>query len=57
MYIKIATNLVEKAFFVFEIFSFEVNAYMYVQKTLEPNISSLGPFNKKFKGITNMEVK
>jgi hypothetical protein len=33
MYIKrLAENFVQKAFFVFEIFSFEVNAYMYVQK-------------------------
>jgi hypothetical protein len=35
MYIKILTeSFVQKAFFVFEIFSFEVNAYMYVQKTI-----------------------
>jgi hypothetical protein len=33
MYIKrLAENFVEKAFFVFEIFSFEAHAYMYVQK-------------------------
>ncbi len=28
-----AENLVQKAFFFFEIFSFEVDAYMYVQET------------------------
>jgi hypothetical protein len=34
MYIKrLVENLVHKAFFVFEIFSFEVDAYMYIQKT------------------------
>ncbi len=33
MYIKrLVENFVQKAFFVFEIFSFEVDAYMYVQK-------------------------
>ncbi len=35
MYIKrLAENFVQKAFFVFEIFSFEVDAYMYVQERL-----------------------
>jgi hypothetical protein len=34
MYIaSLAENLVQKAFSIFEIFSFEVDAYMYVQKT------------------------
>jgi hypothetical protein len=34
MYIRrLAENFVQKAFFVFGIFSFEVNAYMSVQKT------------------------
>ncbi len=34
MYIeRLAENLVQKAFSVFEIFSFEVDANMYVQKT------------------------
>jgi hypothetical protein len=34
MYIqRLAEKFVPKAFFVFEIFSFEVDAYMYVQKT------------------------
>ncbi len=34
MYIqRLAENFVQKAFFFFEIFSFEVDAYMYVQKT------------------------
>jgi hypothetical protein len=34
MYIqRIAENLVQNAFLGFEIFSFEVDAYMYVQKT------------------------
>jgi hypothetical protein len=34
MYIKrLVENLVHKAFFIFEIFSFEVDAYMYIQKT------------------------
>jgi hypothetical protein len=33
MYIeRLAENLVQKAFSVFEIFSFEVAAYMYLQK-------------------------
>jgi hypothetical protein len=33
MYIqRLAENLVQKAFFVFEIFSFEVDAYVYAQK-------------------------
>jgi hypothetical protein len=33
MYIqRLAENLVKKDFFIFEIFSFEVDAYMYVQK-------------------------
>jgi hypothetical protein len=31
---KLAENLVQKDFFVFEIFSFEVDAYMYVQKSI-----------------------
>jgi hypothetical protein len=30
---RLAENLVQKGFFVFEICSFEVDAYMYVQKT------------------------
>jgi hypothetical protein len=30
---RFAENLVQKAFFAFEIFDFEVDAYMYVQKT------------------------
>jgi hypothetical protein len=30
---RLAENFVQKAFLVFEIFSFEVNVYMYVQKT------------------------
>jgi hypothetical protein len=35
MYIqRLAENKVKKSLFFFEIFSFEVNAYMYVQKTL-----------------------
>ncbi len=35
MYIqRLAKYLVQKAFFVFEIFSFEVDAYMYIQKTV-----------------------
>jgi hypothetical protein len=34
MYIqRLAENLVQKGFFVFEICSFEFDAYMYVQKT------------------------
>ncbi len=34
MYVqKIAENFVQKAYFVLEIFSFQVDAYMYVQKT------------------------
>jgi hypothetical protein len=34
MYIRrLAENLVHKGFFVFQIFSFEVDAYMYIQKT------------------------
>jgi hypothetical protein len=34
MYIqRLVKNLVQKTVFVFEIFSFEVDAYMYVQKT------------------------
>jgi hypothetical protein len=33
MYIqRLAKNFVQKAFFVFKIFSLEVDAYMYVQK-------------------------
>jgi hypothetical protein len=32
MYHRIPGNLVQKAFFVSEIFSFEVDAFMYVQK-------------------------
>ncbi len=31
---RLAENFVRKAFFVFEIFSFEVDAYMYIQKTV-----------------------
>jgi hypothetical protein len=35
MYIqRLAESLVQKSFFFFEIFSFEVDAYMNVQKTL-----------------------
>jgi hypothetical protein len=30
---RLSKDLVQKAFFVFEIFSFEVDAYMKVQKT------------------------
>ncbi len=30
---RLADNYVKKAFSVFEIFSFEIDAYMYVQKT------------------------
>jgi hypothetical protein len=34
MYIqRLAENFVKKAFFAFEIFSFEVDAYMYVVRT------------------------
>ncbi len=34
MYIqRLAENFVQKAFFIFEIFSFEFDLYMYVQKT------------------------
>ncbi len=34
MYIqRLAEKLIQKAFLVFEIFSFEADAYMYVQKT------------------------
>jgi hypothetical protein len=34
MYIqRLAENYVQETFFVFEIFSFEVDAYMYIQKT------------------------
>ena len=29
---RLAVNYVQKAFFVFEIFSFEVDAYTYIQK-------------------------
>ncbi len=29
---RLAENFVQKAFIVYEIFSFDVNAYMYVQK-------------------------
>jgi hypothetical protein len=35
MYIqRLAENLIQKAFFVFEVVSFEVDAYMYVQKNV-----------------------
>jgi hypothetical protein len=35
MYIqRLTENLVQKEFFVLEIFDFKVDAYMYVQKTL-----------------------
>jgi hypothetical protein len=34
MYIqRLTENLVQKGFFVFEIFSFEVDAHMYLQKS------------------------
>ncbi len=34
MYVqRLAENLFQKGFFIFEICSFEVDAYMYVQKT------------------------
>jgi hypothetical protein len=41
MYIqRFAENLVQKGFFVFEIFSFEVDAYMYVQKRFFSNVAN-----------------
>jgi hypothetical protein len=42
MYIeRLAENLVQKECLVFEIFSFEVDAYMYVQKTVFCAIADL----------------
>jgi hypothetical protein len=42
MYIqRLAENLVQKAFLVFEIFCFEVDTYMYVQKTFFCAVANL----------------
>jgi hypothetical protein len=42
MYIqRLAENLVQKASFVLEVLSFEVEAYMYVQKTFFCTVADL----------------
>jgi hypothetical protein len=54
MYIqRLAENLVQKAFFIFEIFSFEVDAYMCVQKTF----LALSPTALKFFSVVAYSVK
>ncbi len=45
MYIqRLGENLVQKAFFLFEIFSYKVRAYMYVQK---PFFCAVADLNKR----------
>ncbi len=50
---RLAESLVQKAFFVFEILSFEVDTYMYIQKTF----FALLPTALKFFSVVAYSVK